>query len=368
MKKTTCTLPHPEILAEITEPLLRWYHAQETERALPWREDVTPYHTWLSEIMLQQTRAAAVIPYYHRFLAALPDIPALAACDDELLMKLWQGLGYYSRARNLKKAAAEITAQYDGQMPADFAKLLALPGIGRYTASAIGSIAFGLPLPAVDGNILRVVMRVLACREDIAKDTTKRAVEAALAPHYPEGSEAGALNQAFMDLGATICLPHGTPHCESCPLARLCLAHDAGCAQELPVKVIKKKRRVEKLTVLVLRQGKNIALHKRPAKGLLAGLWEFPNVSGHLSADEVTKKLNAHGLTPLRVQKLPDAKHIFSHVEWQMQAFRIDLAEPAEPADFTVMEHHDELIWASPQELADIYSIPSAFQYFLPII
>ena len=212
---TPLQLPHTDILPEIVEPLLTWYRGQSTLRCLPWREEVTPYHTWISEIMLQQTRASAVIPYYTRFLEALPDIASLARCDDELLMKLWQGLGYYNRARNLKKAACQIVEDFGGQMPADFAALLALPGIGRYTASAIGSIAFGLPLPAVDGNILRVTMRILQCGEDIALLPVRRAVEDALAPHYPSGEDAGALNQAFMDLGATVCLPQARR--SSCP-------------------------------------------------------------------------------------------------------------------------------------------------------
>lgn len=354
-------LPHDEVLASITEPLLTWYEGQSTLRCLPWREEVTPYHTWLSEIMLQQTRASAVIPYYTRFLEALPDIESLARCDDELLMKLWQGLGYYSRARNLKKAAGVICAAYGGQLPADFAALLDLPGIGRYTASAIGSIAFGLPLPAVDGNILRVTMRVLQCGEDIAQPAVRRAVEEALAPHYPSGQAAGALNQAFMDLGATICLPHGAPHCAACPLARLCLAHDAGSEQQLPVKSKKAKRRVEQKTVLLLHQGRALALTKRPNKGLLAGLWELPNLPGHLTQAEVEAWLAARGLRTLTIARLPDARHIFSHVEWQMQSWAVELASP----DAMVAEDASPLVWASPEELADTYSIPSAFQYFL---
>ena len=358
---TPLQLPHTDILPEIVEPLLTWYRGQSTLRCLPWREEVTPYHTWISEIMLQQTRASAVIPYYTRFLEALPDIASLARCDDELLMKLWQGLGYYNRARNLKKAACQIVEDFGGQMPADFAALLALPGIGRYTASAIGSIAFGLPLPAVDGNILRVTMRILQCGEDIALLPVRRAVEDALAPHYPSGEDAGALNQAFMDLGATVCLPHGAPHCAHCPLARLCLAHDAGSEQQLPIKSKKAKRRVEQKTVLCLHQGRALALTKRPDKGLLAGLWELPNLPGHLTQAEVEAWLAAHNLHALTITHLPDARHIFSHVEWQMQGWAVELASP----DAMVAEDASPLVWASPEELADTYSIPSAFQYFL---
>lgn len=363
MKKKTISakLPHTEVLASIIEPLLTWYAGQSALRCLPWREDVTPYHTWLSEIMLQQTRASAVIPYYTRFLDALPDIESLAHCDDELLMKLWQGLGYYSRARNLKKAACILCDTCGGQLPEDFAALLKLPGIGRYTASAIGSIAFGLPLPAVDGNVLRVTMRVLKSDEDIAQPAVRRAVEDALAPHYPSGKEAGSLNQAFMDLGATVCLPHGTPHCAACPLSRLCLAHDAGCEQQLPVKSKNTKRRIEQKTVLVLRQGRTLALTKRPDKGLLAGLWELPNLPGHLTQEEVGAWLDAHGLHALDMVRLPDARHIFSHVEWQMQGWAIELGLP----DAMVAESSSRLVWASPEELADTYSIPSAFRYFL---
>lgn len=358
---TPLQLPHTDILPEIVEPLLTWYRGQSTLRCLPWREEVTPYHTWISEIMLQQTRASAVIPYYTRFLEVLPDIASLARCDDELLMKLWQGLGYYSRARNLKKAACQIVEDFGGQMPADFAALLALPGIGRYTASAIGSIAFGLPLPAVDGNILRVTMRILQCNEDIAQLSVRRAVEDALAPHYPSGDDAGALNQAFMDLGATVCLPHGAPHCAHCPLGRLCLAHAAGSAEQLPIKVKKTKRRIEQKTVLVLRQGRALALMKRPEKGLLAGLWELPNLAGHLTGEELREWLAARGLCACTITRLPDARHIFSHVEWQMQGWEVELGSP----EAVVAEDDSPLVWASPEELADTYSIPSAFQYFL---
>lgn len=360
--KATIKLPHPDILSQLPQPLLTWYQGQSAVRELPWREEPTPYHTWLSEIMLQQTRASAVIPYYQRFLATLPDIASLATCDDETLMKLWQGLGYYSRARNLKKAAIVLTDTFHGEMPGDFNDLLDLPGIGRYTASAIGSIAFGLPLPAVDGNILRVVMRVLGCREDIAKPAVKRAVEDALAPHYPTGKDAGDLNQAFMDLGATICLPHGAPHCARCPLAPLCLAHDEGCEQELPVKQNKKQRRQENLTVLLLRTEKAIALHKRPAKGLLAGLWELPHIEGHLTAEEVRAHLSARGFSVQEIHRLPDARHIFSHVEWQMRGFEVLLKDPDSGI---VAEDKIPFVWASPQELAETYSIPAAFQYFL---
>ncbi len=354
-------LPHTELIPDILQLLPDWYRSQSGQRDLPWRESPTPYHTWLSEIMLQQTRASAVIPYYERFLAALPDIESLAACDDEQLMKLWQGLGYYSRARNLKKAALVICQEYAGRLPQDFDLLLKLPGIGRYTASAIGSIAFGQPRPAVDGNVLRVLSRVLASPADIAMPAVKTAMENALAPHYPDGQTAGDLNQAFMDLGATICLPHGEPHCAHCPLARICLAHAEGLELELPHKSSAHKRRQEKHTVLLLKQGNLIALHQRPQTGLLAGLWEFPNLPGRLRQKDVQDWLITQGLEANSLQALPTAKHIFSHIEWQLSGWLVKLASTS---SLTVQENLSELVWVTPQELADKFSLPSAFLHY----
>lgn len=243
--KQPLILKHADVLPAILPPLLDWYKHHAADRQLPWRENPAPYHVWVSEIMLQQTRASAVIPYYERFLSALPDIAALAHADDEMLMKLWQGLGYYSRARNLKKAAQKVLAEYDGELPQDYKALLALPGIGRYTAGAIGSIAWGRPWPAIDGNVLRVTFRVMACREDILAARTRTALEKALSPLYPAGRDAADLNQAFMDLGASVCLPNGKPHCSRCPLSRLCLAHAEGREQDFPVKTAAKARRIE---------------------------------------------------------------------------------------------------------------------------
>ena len=362
--KPALTLNHADILPGIIQPLLTWYKGQASDRQLPWRLSPTPYHTWLSEIMLQQTRAAAVIPYYERFLAALPDIAALAAADDEMLMKLWQGLGYYSRARNLKKAAQVIVAEHGGRLPQEHKALLALPGIGRYTASAIGSIAWGKPWPAVDGNVLRVIMRVLACSEDIMAARTRTAVEKALAPHYPTGSDASALNQAFMDLGATVCLPHGTPHCPACPLQQFCLAHDNGQEQKYPVKAAAKPRRQEDRTILLLHQGSAYALHQRPATGLLAGLWEFPNLPGRLSQQDIEAWLQCHGYRASQIKPLPAARHIFSHVEWHLSGWDIQLQADC----LQTAECPASLRWASAAEISNTYSIPSAFTYYLPYI
>lgn len=363
MKQTSSTVlvPHANLLPAIKSPLLAWYPT--VARVLPWREEPTPYRIWISEIMLQQTRVAAVLPYFERFLAALPDIAALAACPDDELMKLWQGLGYYSRARNLKKAAQVIVAEYGGVMPLDFETLLKLPGIGRYTAGAISSIAGHHPAPAVDGNVLRVVTRLTLFDGDVLKDMTKRAVEDALRPIYEEGPVSATLNQALMELGATVCVPNGAPHCVSCPLAALCLAHKEDCTADFPKKAAKKARRIEQMTVLRLidEETGRLALRQRPKKGLLAGLYELPHLPGHCTAGDVRRALSDAGYPVHHVRRIESARHVFSHVEWDMAAYEVTLAPTA-----SVAEHRDAMLWATPAELSSTYSIPSAFQYFLP--
>ena len=349
--------------------LLAWRKSAPDVRDLPWRDEPTPYHVWISEIMLQQTRAAVVRGYYLRFLDALPSVRSLSEVDDDALMKLWQGLGYYSRARNLKRAAEVIVEKHDGQLPKDFDALLALPGIGRYTASAIASFAYGQPRPAVDGNFLRVAARVTANPIDIAKDTSKRALEAALAPAYPSGRDAGLLNEAFMDLGATVCLPNGVPLCHACPAAQLCLAHDRGTEQDYPVKTALKARRKERRTVLLLSCGDRIAIRKRPARGLLAGLWEYPNLEGKLSQRAVRAHLAAEGFEVCDIAPLPSARHIFSHIEWELTGWAVTVADMNEPPLMAAEENDaapSALLWVRREELADTYSIPAAFGYFTP--
>ena len=349
--------------------LLAWRKSAPDVRDLPWRDEPTPYHVWISEIMLQQTRAAVVRGYYLRFLDALPSVRDLAEVDDDALMKLWQGLGYYSRARNLKRAAEVIVREHEGHLPNDFDALLALPGIGRYTASAIASFAYGQPRPAVDGNFLRVAARVTANSIDIAKDASKRALEAALAPSYPSGRDAGLLNEAFMDLGATICLPNGAPLCHTCPAARLCLAHEYGTEQNYPVKTALKARRKEKRTILLLACGDHIAIRKRPAKGLLAGLWEYPNLDGKLSQRAVRAHLTSEGFEVCDIVPLPPARHIFSHIEWELTGWAVTVTDTNEPPLMAAEEIEgapSPLLWVRREELADKYSIPAAFGYFTP--
>ena len=341
------------ILNEITAPLLYWY--QGAARDLPWRRDPTPYHVWISEIMLQQTRVEAVKGYYTRFLDAFPTVQALAEADDDQLNKVWQGLGYYSRARNLKKAAIAIVRVYDGQLPADHKALLSLPGIGAYTAGAIASIAFGLPTPAVDGNVLRVVTRLCADDSDIMKQTTKDNVTAALAAVYPQTpEEAAMMTQALMELGAVVCVPNGTPHCGECPLAHLCAAHAAGEETRYPNKPPKKGRTLVDKTVFLLRCGDRYAIRKRPDEGLLSGLWEFPSVDSVLDEQEAAAHLRENGFTVDTIARLPDAKHIFTHIEWHMRGYAV-----------SVTDEIPSFVWADAQEIREKYSIPSAFKAFL---
>ena len=334
-------------MENISSALLDWFY--KNQRSLPFRTDPSPYHVWLSEIMLQQTRVSAALPYYQRFLAALPDIPALAACGEEKLHKLWEGLGYYSRARNLQKAAKEITAL--GGFPDTYDSLLALPGIGDYTASAIAAAAFGRREPAVDGNVLRVMTRLTDCHDDISDPKTKRAVRAALAEVMPEEpADIRIFNQAMMELGATVCGPNTAPRCDDCPVSGLCLGRQRGTAETLPVKKAKKERRVEEKTVLLLMRDRKIALRKRPKTGLLAGLWEFPNVEGTLDETAASAAVEAMGLSVIDWQSRLTAKHIFTHVEWRMTGYALTVQGDG-PA---------ELEWVDAAGLA-ARSVPSAF-------
>ena len=262
-------------LRAIPKPLLKWY--DNNRRILPWREDPAPYRVWVSEIMLQQTRVEAVKPYFQRFMETLPDIAALAQAPEEVLLKLWEGLGYYNRVRNLQKAAIQIMEDYGGVMPDSYEELLKLKGIGSYTAGAVSSIAYGKPNPAVDGNVLRVIARVRKDERCISEDKVKKAVEKDLWEVIPT-DRPGDFNQAMMEIGACVCIPNGAPHCEECPLQQICLANADGTQLQYPNKAKAKERTVEEKTILIIRDAELAALHKRPAKGLLAGMYEFPSM------------------------------------------------------------------------------------------
>ena len=301
-----------ERLTAVREPLLLWYY--ENRRVLPWREEPEPYRVWISEIMLQQTRVEAVKPYFARFMEALPDVRALAQVEEETLLKLWEGLGYYNRARNLKKAAQICVEQYGGRLPASYEALLKLPGIGSYTAGAIASIAFQMAEPAVDGNVLRVISRLLESREDIGKQSVKKQMEKEIREIIPE-KRPGDFNQAMMELGATVCLPNGAPLCERCPAAPFCRAFQEGRTGELPVKAAKKARKVEVRTVYLLFCQGRVALRRRGPRGLLAGLWEYPN-----ELADGTDWPASWGLDTVPLERLGAGKHIFTHIEWHMTA------------------------------------------------
>ncbi len=331
--------------------LVDWYAA--SRRLLPWREEPTPYHVWVSEIMLQQTRIEAVIPYYHRFLEELPTVEALAAVEDDRLMKLWEGLGYYSRARNLKKAAIQIVEQYGGKLPPTAPELKKLPGVGDYTAGAISSIAYGQPEPAVDGNVLRVLSRVLASPEDIMAPKTRKAMTELLRASYPGGAAAGLLTEGIMELGETVCIPNGEPRCELCPIRAHCLARELGRTEDFPVKAAPKERRIEQRTILLLCRRGRYAICRRPAKGLLAGLWEFPNREGHYTEEELRQDLQKQGIEPESIEPCGRAKHIFSHVEWHMEGWRVECRGG-----------DGDYLWKTPGELREEYSIPTAYRFY----
>lgn len=340
-------------LPKIVEPLLLWYKSQA--RILPWRENPQPYYVWISEIMLQQTRVEAVKPYFDRFIEALPDMQSLAEVPPDTLLKLWEGLGYYNRARNLQKAAQEVLARYDGRLPAAFDELLALPGIGRYTAGAIASIAYGIPVPAVDGNVLRVIARILASREDVTKERTKRLIENLLLASMPR-EMAGDFNQALMELGAMICLPKGAAKCMICPLKQVCLSKAQDCTSEIPVKSPKKARRIEEKTIFIFLHDSKAAFLKRPAHGLLAGMWELPNAEGTLSPTSARAFTEQFGLTPASLQVLTEAKHIFTHIEWHMTGYAVRLAAAPPNAG--------PLHWINAAELAEGFAVPTAFKAY----
>ncbi len=335
----------PLSLPPIAQPLIQWYRANA--RDLPWRDDPTPYRVWVSEIMLQQTRIEAARGYFARFMAALPDIRSLAEAGEDTVMKLWEGLGYYSRARNLRRAARLVMDEYGGSLPADVKRLRALPGIGDYTAGAIASIAFGLPEPAVDGNVLRIAARLGACGTSIADTRLRTTLREQLRAQYTD--DCGAFSSALMELGETICLP-GTPDCGRCPIAAQCGAHKLGRETDYPVMPAKKPRRLEERTVLLLRCGTRTALCRRPDRGLLAGLWELPNRPGHLDAESVRRWCEKQGLRPETIAPCGEAVHIFSHLEWHMTGFAVDcgLAAPG-------------FEWA---EDVDAYALPAAFRFY----
>ena len=335
------------MLSCIVAPLLCWY--ERNARPLPWRENRDPYRIWISEIMLQQTRVETVLPYYRRVLAELPDVAALAAVSEERLLKLWEGLGYYSRARNLKRAAQEVMARRGGRFPDSAEELAALPGIGAYTAGAIASIAFGKPEPAVDGNVLRVMARLRA-DEAVPGEAARRRVAAELKAVYPAG-RCGDFTQSLMELGATVCLPNGAPRCGICPLAERCEAHRLNRTADFPVRAAARRRRIEERTVLLWCVGRQVGIRRRPEGGLLGGLWEFPSESGRLAGGELRAEFPA--VPEEAIRPCGSCRHAFTHVEWRMTGYFLD-----------VPELPDGLCAADAEKLDNEISLPAAFRPF----
>ena len=341
------------MLEQLPVLLLPWF--AEHRRDLPWRRDREPYHVWLSEIMLQQTRVEAVRGYYLRFLERLPDIAALASAPEDVLLKLWEGLGYYSRVRNLQKAAQCVMEQHDGEFPQELSAIRALPGIGDYTAGAIASICFEAPTAAVDGNVLRVILRLTVCADSPADVRVRRRIGEELSAVYPAG-HCGDFTQALMELGATVCLPNGAPQCGACPLRALCEAHAQGTELQFPTKPTKKPRRIEQRTVFVLQCGDRLAVCKRPSRGLLAGLWQLPDVPGKLETAEALRQAEQWGVHPTGILKTAERTHIFTHVQWDLRGVWLTCA--AEAPQFT---------WADEDALRHEIGLPTAYRQFLDL-
>ncbi len=350
------------MLKSCVSPLCDWY--RDNHRPFPWRLNPEPYAVWLSEIMLQQTRIEAALPYYDRFLQTLPDIASLASASEDTILKLWEGLGYYSRARNMQKAAQVIMEQHGGEFPNAYEDIVALPGIGDYTAGAIASICFGTPVPAVDGNVLRVLARLTENYDDVMLPATKKKAVAIMRDLLTLANHPGDLNQGIMELGERICLPNGIPLCADCPLNAYCKAHQNGTVTELPVRTVKTKRRIEHRTLFICITNEatpRLLIQKRPDNGLLAGLWELPSVDGTLSPEDAAVWVaNRAGIdtNPVPVEQLV-GKHIFSHLEWRMTAylFRTDV--------YSLPSPH---LWVSGRELTQTYALPSAFRSFFETI
>lgn len=344
----------------IIEDLLQWF--EKNARVLPWRENKNPYYIWVSEIMLQQTRVEAVKEYFLRFIKELPVIEDLAAVEEDKLLKLWEGLGYYNRVKNMKTAAIQIIEKYHGKLPKDYQKLLQLKGIGTYTAGAIASIAYEIPVSAVDGNVLRVAKRLAASYDDISKASVKKELEEALNKIMPKG-RSGQFNQALMELGATVCIPNGAPLCEKCPVKKYCIAYEKDIIMELPVKAKKKERTIEEKTVFLIEYQKKYALHQRKKTGLLAGLWELPNVGGKYGKRQVKELMIQSNLPIAEIKELGEAKHIFTHKEWHMLGYAVKISEKA------VRNGKSEgnlkgLVWAEKEEIERKYALPSAFKAY----
>ncbi|UOO38807.1 A/G-specific adenine glycosylase [Oscillospiraceae bacterium CM] len=336
--------------SSLTPLLLAWY--DENARALPWRADRDPYRVWVSEMMLQQTGVAVVNLYYPRFLEAFPTVAALADADEDTVLKLWEGLGYYSRARNMHQAAKRLVSECGGVFPDTTEDLLKLPGIGTYTAGAIASICFNKPEPAVDGNVVRVISRLDAL-SDPDPAALKKRIAQGLRPYY-DTKRCGDLTQALMELGALICVPNGTPTCSLCPVGALCKAYRDKTVHLFPKRAQKPAKKTMNLTVFVLTCDGQTALRRRDDGGLLGGLWELPNVPEALGDSAAVEQAASWGVKPSSLLRSVRKSHVFTHIRWDMTAYYIDCRE--KNALFT---------WAQDSDMASFYPLPTAFKKFL---
>lgn len=339
---------------KMNQKLLEWYF--DHQRKLPWRESQNPYYIWVSEIMLQQTRVDTVIPYFNRFIQRLPNIEELSIIEEDNLLKLWEGLGYYSRVKNMQKCAKVIMEKYAGNMPEDYEELIKLPGIGFYTAGAISSIAFKKCIPAVDGNVLRIMTRLYKDYDDISKESTKKKYFNLLLQKMDQNFP-GEFNQALMDLGAMICIPNGEAKCHKCPLAEYCKAYIHHCVEKLPVKNNKITRKVEEKTVLLFRYKNEIAIVKRPDYGLLASLYEYPTIENKRNEHEILSYLEEKKIPYLKLNTLAESKHLFSHIEWKMIGYEIYLEKKIPTYQ-----------WCSVIDVMEKYSIPTAYKKYTETI
>ena len=342
-------------MEKYTEKIVEWY--QKNKKDLPWRKDKDPYHIWISEIMLQQTRIEAVIEYYQRFLKHLPDIQSLAEVKEETLLKLWEGLGYYNRARNLKNAAMQIMTEHQGKFPTTYVEMLKLKGIGEYTASAISSICYNEPQVTIDGNVLRVFTRFYNDQRNVDEQKTKKSIRESLQKIIPK--ESGDFNQGLMEIGETICIPKGVPKCKICPLKKDCLACHNNTYQELPIRKEKAEKKQENYTILLFQYQDEFAIYQRKQESLLSNLWAFPHLEGFFSKEEIETYLKKQNINYQGIQKRISNTHIFTHKKWHMISYQIELESKENLSQFT---------WKTISKIKEEYSIPTAYKPFLDLL
>lgn len=341
-------MPHGK---SFQDGILSWYY--KNRRTMPWREDPQPYYIWISEIMLQQTRVDTVIPYFQRFIERYPDIASLAASDEEELLKYWEGLGYYQRVRNLRTTARFLMENHGGKLPETYEELILLKGIGEYTAGAIASEAFGKMVPAVDGNVFRVLARLTACGEDIRDRKVMAKLKEKAWELLPD-ENTGDFNQGLIELGALICIPKGSPKCALCPVKDHCEAYMMDIQDVIPLRSRNKERRIEERTVLLFQWGDRFSVTKRKEGVLLGGLYEIPHEEGYYDLEEVRTLAENLGMKVQSVETLKDRKFLFTHIEWRMKGYHI-----------RIEERHEGFVFETLEALRENYTLATVFREYL---